>query len=72
MTPHDSVERCYSVREFCEIHRISVSLFYELPIEDRPKFFRVGKRVLISPEAAREWRRRLEARVQSLDGDKAA
>lgn len=72
MIPPGSADRCYSVREFCEIHRISVSLFYDLSIKDRPKVFRVGKRVLISPEAAHEWRCRLEARVQSLDADEAA
>ena len=53
----------YSIPKFCERHGgISRSHYYDLRAEGRaPREMRVGKRVLISVEAAREWRRRMEA-----------
>ena len=51
----------FSVSEFCEAHRISRSLFYELRRNGLgPKEMKVGARRLISHEAAAEWRRRME------------
>jgi len=51
----------YSVREFCAGNKISKSHLYAL-IRDGlgPRLMRVGGRVLISHEAAAEWRRRME------------
>lgn len=51
----------YTVREFCAGNKISKSHFYAL-IRDGlgPRLMRVGGRVLISHEAAAEWRRQME------------
>lgn len=49
-----------SIAVFCKKHHISRSAFYDLPPEDKPRTFHVGKRVLISHEAQAEWRRRME------------
>jgi excisionase family DNA binding protein len=50
-----------SVAEFCHQHGISRGTFYKLLGEGRgPKAVKVGRRTLISSEAAEEWRRRME------------
>jgi hypothetical protein len=52
----------FSISEFCRRHRISVQLFYKLqPQGLMPPTFRLGARVLISKEAARQWRAEREA-----------
>ena len=48
-----------SIQEFCSRHRISVQLFYKNR-EQMPASFNVGRRVLISREAAAAWRRARE------------
>jgi hypothetical protein len=50
----------YTIPEFCSQHRFSRQGYYNLPPEDRPDEIRIGKRVLISREAAARWRRRME------------
>jgi hypothetical protein len=45
----------YSIQEFCKRHRISIQLFYKYE-NDMPDTFNVGKRRLISREAAARWR----------------
>lgn len=51
----------FSIREFCDAHRISRSRFYEMiEANQAPTLMRVGHRVLISVEAAAEWRRNAE------------
>jgi hypothetical protein len=45
----------YSIKEFCHRHRISIQLFYKYE-DDMPDTFNVGKRRLISREAAAAWR----------------
>lgn len=50
-----------SVAEFCHAHGISRALFYKLVAEDRgPSTAKIGRRTLISVEAAEAWRRRME------------
>ena len=50
-----------SVAEFCHQHGISRGTFYKLLNEGRaPKAVKIGRRTLISSEAAQEWRRRME------------
>jgi len=50
-----------SVAEFCRQHGISRGTFYKLLGENRgPKVVKIGRRTLISAEAAEEWRRRME------------
>lgn len=50
---------CYSIPEFCRRHSISASLFFKLQSRgEAPSTIAVGKRRLITKEAARAWRRR--------------
>jgi hypothetical protein len=52
----------YSLAEFCQRHRISLQLYYKLKQQGlAPRTFFVGTRVLVSKEAAAEWRREREA-----------
>jgi hypothetical protein len=58
----------YGIDEFCERHRISVSLFYKLKLQGlTPVEFRAGGRVLISRESAARWRREREAAGQAAE-----
>jgi hypothetical protein len=58
----------FSITEFCRRNRISVQLFYKLkPQGLMPATFRLGARVLISREAAAEWRREREAATQHVN-----
>jgi predicted DNA-binding transcriptional regulator AlpA len=51
----------FSIPEFCRRHGISRAHFYNLSkAGDGPAVMRVGRRTLISAEAAAEWRRRME------------
>ena len=53
--------KAYSISRFCENHNISRGMFYLLTERNEaPKTMRVGRRVLISDEAATEWRKRME------------
>ena len=53
----------FTVPEFCEAHRISQAKYYEMKKEGwGPVEMEVGRRRLISCEAAAEWRREREAR----------
>lgn len=52
----------YTVAEFCAAHRISQGAFHRLiELGLGPRMMRVGVRRLISTEAARDWRARMEA-----------
>jgi hypothetical protein len=52
----------YSIREFCEAHRISVRAYFKMKAEGwGPTEMRIGKRVVISLEAAARWRAEREA-----------
>ena len=51
----------FSIPEFCRRHGISRAHFYNLFKSGHgPAVMRVGRRTLISAEAAAEWRRRME------------
>jgi hypothetical protein len=51
----------YTVDEFCARHRITKRRFYELLSDGRgPRLMRLGRRPLISREAAADFRRALE------------
>jgi len=53
----------FSVTEFCHQHGISRGLFYTLAKEGRgPRTAKIGRRTLVSHEAAEEWRRRMESK----------
>lgn len=54
--------QAYTVEEFCESHRISRAMFYILQSQGKgPRIMKVGRRTLISEEAAKEWRARMES-----------
>ena len=54
-------KQSFSIREFCELHAISRSLFYVLREKgEAPRVMKVGRRTLISAEAAAEWRKNME------------
>jgi hypothetical protein len=51
----------YTVAEFCRSHRLSRSKLYQLWAAGiGPRVLRVGVKVLITAEAAAEWRRERE------------
>jgi len=53
----------FSISEFCRMHGIGRTLFYNLPPHERPAIMMVGGKRLISAEAAEAWRRRMERRT---------
>lgn len=59
---NDAESLAMSIDAFCRRHGISVSKFFELPETDRPATLRLGRRVLITTEAAAEWRARLSGK----------
>jgi hypothetical protein len=53
--------QAYSIEHFCCAHGLGRSTLYKLIKEGRgPRLMKVGKRTLISAEAAAEWRKRFE------------
>lgn len=51
-----------SIPQFCSAHNISRGLFYLLKKEGRaPAIMKVGRRTLISTDAAAAWRKRMES-----------
>lgn len=54
-------KQSFSTREFCDLHDISRSFFYLLREKgEAPRLMKVGRRMLVSAEAAAEWRRDME------------
>ena len=59
--PHDQRD-AFSLREFADRHGISISHLFEMLKDGRgPITMRVGRRRLVSVEAAAAWRREMEA-----------
>jgi hypothetical protein len=57
----ESGRAAFTVAEFCEAHRISRTKLYQLwQVGLGPKVIRIGAKLIISTEAATEWRRSLE------------
>jgi len=55
-------KQAYSIQQFCDNHNVSHAKFYLLVKEGKaPRLMKVGRRRLISVEAAQEWRRQMEA-----------
>lgn len=51
----------YSIATFCQFYGISRALFYKLRSEGKaPHTFNVGRRVLISRDAATVWLKKME------------
>lgn len=54
-----------TINDFCEAYSISRSYFYKLKEQNRaPKTFTLGRKVLISRQAAEEWQRTVEISAQ--------
>jgi len=51
----------YTIREFCEAHGLSEGMYHKLK-KDRlqPKEMKIGRHIMISHEAAADWRRARE------------
>lgn len=59
------LKNSYSIVEFCYSENISKALFYKILKEGNgPKIMKVGRRTLISAEAATEWRKRMEQNTE--------
>jgi predicted DNA-binding transcriptional regulator AlpA len=55
----------YSITEFCVRHQISKATYYRLKEHgEGPKEMRIGRRRLISREAAEDWRRQREHQLE--------
>jgi len=61
--PRSSTPRlALSIPEFCEAHGISEGFFHKLMKQGAgPRVMKVGRRTLITSEAAAEWRAKLQA-----------
>lgn len=56
-----------SIPEFCAVHGFSPAFYFNLQKEGKgPRVLRVGKRVLITREAAAEWRQQREAATATV------
>jgi hypothetical protein len=56
----------WTVEEFCALHRVSLSKYYELRKDGRgPDVVYLGNTPRISREAAAEWRRRMQRDAQT-------
>ena len=57
----------YTIASFCREHHISRGYLYQLWAEGKgPRRIKVGRRTLISGEAAAAWRRRMERETPQL------
>ena len=57
----DSTPLAFSINAFCEVHHVSRSEYYVLRNRGlAPREMRLGRKVLISAEAAARWRRERE------------
>ena len=58
----------FTIAEFCEAHRISRSALYKMwAAGTGPRIMRAGSKVLISIEAAGDWRREREAEAAAAE-----
>ena len=59
----------FTIAQFCADHgNISKSFFYKLVNEGKgPRLMKVGRRTLISAEAAADWRAQMEAQTNQAD-----
>ncbi len=63
----------FSIPDFCASHGITRGFLYQLWQRGLgPTRMKVGKRTLISVEAAAEWRRQMEEPQQDVPAPKAA
>jgi hypothetical protein len=59
--------KAFTVEEFCVAHRISRAMLYKMWKQGAgPRSMEVGKRRIISEEAAADWRRKCEQAASDL------
>jgi hypothetical protein len=59
-------EQSFSLKEWCAARRLSPAMFYKLRQRGQaPRTYRVGRKVLISPDADAEWLREREAEASA-------
>jgi hypothetical protein len=65
------IKPALTILEFCHEHgRISKSFFHRLVNEGKgPRLMKVGRRTLISAEAAADWRAQMEAETSQTLGE---
>lgn len=58
---HTEPGEAFGIATFCKHYGISRALFYKLQSQGKaPKTFNLGRRVLITKDAARKWLRTME------------
>lgn len=63
-----SMPQVYTVSQFCEAYGISRNLFYRMLADGTgPKIMKLGRRTLVSFEAAETWRRHIEEQTSMKD-----
>lgn len=61
-----------TIPEFCSEHRISRTTFYEIAKAGKgPRLIKLGRRTLISGEAAADWRRDMERATSEVSHEAA-
>jgi len=66
MNKNNEVKQAFSINEFCQNYGFSRAKFYLLLNEGRaPKIMKIGRRSLISREAADRWRKAMEGSVNA-------
>jgi hypothetical protein len=57
-----STPSAFTIAQFCDAHHISRTHLHNMcKVGKGPRMMKLGRRVLISAEAAADWRRQLEA-----------
>jgi hypothetical protein len=57
-----------TIRQFCDAHRISNAMYFIMKQRgEHPREMRVGAKILVSHEAAAEWRREREADIEARE-----
>jgi hypothetical protein len=61
------MKQAYTLAEFCSAYAISRTFLYELNKKGQgPRLMRVGRRCLISAEAAADWRKQMETQTGTV------
>lgn len=60
-------QSAYSIAQFCDAHHISRTHLHNMCKAGKgPRMMKLGRRVLISAEAAADWRRQLEETTNAI------
>ena len=62
---HSSKFQAPSIKGFCQRKGICRATYYNLPKSQRPRELRVGRRVIITPEAEAEWDERMSKEAEN-------